>query len=120
MEMSVQFYAPAALFQEKTRVIPITFEAGWAQVGEGAYWKREVFFPQPEIEPRFFGRPYRSLVTIMIELPRIHSPEVDGFGGLVVGILANGTRVRGFKPGRSRWSFRASGKSSVCLLSEGK
>jgi hypothetical protein len=44
----------------------------------------------------------------------------DGFGGLVVTILATGTRVRGFKPGRSRWIFRASEKSSVCLPSEGK
>ena len=26
----------------------------------------------------------------------------DGFGGLVVSMLASGTRVRGFKPGRSR------------------
>ena len=32
----------------------------------------------------------------------------DGFGGLVVSMLASGTRVRGFKPGRSRWIFRAS------------
>ena len=29
----------------------------------------------------------------------------DGFGGLVVSILATGTRVRGFKPGRSRWKI---------------
>ena len=43
--------------------------------------------------------------------------EVDGFGGLV---LASGTQVRGFKPGRSRWIFRASEKSSACLPSEGK
>jgi len=34
----------------------------------------------------------------------------------VVSILTTGTRVRGFKPGRSRWIFRASGKSSVCFL----
>ena len=46
--------------------------------------------------------------------------SLDGFGGLVVSILATGTQVRGFKPGRSRWIFRASGKSSVCLPSEGK
>ena len=44
----------------------------------------------------------------------------DGFGCLVVIILATGTRVRGFKPCRRRWIFRASGKSSVCLPSEGK
>ena len=29
----------------------------------------------------------------------------DGFGGLVVSMLAFGTQVRGFKPGRSRWIF---------------
>ena len=46
--------------------------------------------------------------------------ELDGFGGLVVSILATGTRVRGFKPSRSRWIFRESGKSSACLPSEGK
>ena len=44
----------------------------------------------------------------------------DGFGGLVVSILAIGTRVRGFKPDRNRWIFRVSGKSSVSLPSEGK
>ena len=30
----------------------------------------------------------------------------DGFGGLVVSMLASGTKVCGFKPGRSRWIFR--------------
>jgi len=40
--------------------------------------------------------------------------------GLAVSMLASGTRVRGFKPGRSRRIFRASEKSSACLPSEGK
>jgi hypothetical protein len=43
----------------------------------------------------------------------------DGFGGLVVRMLAPGSRVRGFKPGRSRWIFYIY-KSSACLPSEGK
>ena len=30
----------------------------------------------------------------------------DGFGGLVVSMLASGTQVCGFKPGRSRWILR--------------
>jgi hypothetical protein len=30
---------------------------------------------------------------------------LHGFGGLVVSMLASGTRVCGFKPGRSRWIF---------------
>ena len=30
------------------------------------------------------------------------------FGGLVFSMLASGTRVRGFEPGRSRWIFRVS------------
>ena len=42
-------------------------------------------------------------------------PE-SGFGGLEVSV---GTRVRGFKPGRSRRIFRAK-KSSARLPSEGK
>jgi hypothetical protein len=29
----------------------------------------------------------------------------DGFGGLLVSMLASGTRVRGFNPGRIRWIF---------------
>ena len=38
----------------------------------------------------------------------ILSSHLDGFGGLVVSMLSAGTRVRRFKPGRSRWIFRAS------------
>jgi len=45
---------------------------------------------------------------------------VDGFDGLMVSMLVSGTRVRGFKPGRSRWIFRVPEKSSACLPSEGK
>jgi len=41
------------------------------------------------------------------------------FGGLEVSVLAFGTQVRGFKPGRSRRIFRAK-KSSQRLPSEGK
>jgi hypothetical protein len=37
---------------------------------------------------------------------------IDGFGGLVVSMLASGSRVRGFKPGRCRWIF-----TSVKILS---
>ena len=33
--------------------------------------------------------------------------RLDGFVGLVVSMLASGTQVCGFKPGRSRWIFRA-------------
>jgi hypothetical protein len=40
------------------------------------------------------------------------------FGGLVVSMLASGTQVRGFKPGRNRCIFQA--KKLACLPSEGK
>jgi hypothetical protein len=43
----------------------------------------------------------------------------SGFGGRVVSMLASGTHVRGFKPGRSRLIFRAK-KSSACLPLERK
>jgi hypothetical protein len=38
------------------------------------------------------------------ECRKLH-PRLDGFGGLVVRMLASGSPVRGFKPGRSRWIF---------------
>jgi hypothetical protein len=34
-----------------------------------------------------------------------NNTHYDGFGGLVVRMLASGSRVRGLKPGRSRWIF---------------
>jgi hypothetical protein len=42
--------------------------------------------------------------------------RTDGFGGLVVRMLASGSRVPEFKPGRSRWIFSV---SSACLPPEG-
>jgi hypothetical protein len=44
----------------------------------------------------------------------------DGFGGLVLSMLASGSRVRGFEPYRSRWIFSDVKKSSACLPSEAK
>jgi hypothetical protein len=44
----------------------------------------------------------------------------SGFGGLVVCVLASGSRVRGFEPGRSRLIFSVCKKSTARLLSEGK
>jgi hypothetical protein len=32
--------------------------------------------------------------------------NIGGFGGLGVSVLASGTQVRGFKPGRSRRIFK--------------
>ena len=52
--------------------------------------------------------------------PQIVTKQLDGFGGVVVSMLASRIRVRGFKPGRSRWIFRAPEKSSAYLPSEGK
>ena len=37
----------------------------------------------------------------------IHNQGADGFGGLVVSMLASVTQVCVFKPDRSRWIFRA-------------
>jgi hypothetical protein len=42
-----------------------------------------------------------------VEYGKVSFPfqSLDGFGGLVVSMLASGSRVRGFKSGRSRWIF---------------
>ena len=46
----------------------------------------------------------RNNWTKVITFNRLTDP--DGFGGLVVSMLASGTQVCEFKPGRSRWIFR--------------
>ena len=51
---------------------------------------------------------------------------VDGFGGLVVSMLASGTQICGFKPGRSRWigrknpqhAFLRRGNKRICPMSQ--
>jgi hypothetical protein len=53
--------------------------------------------------------PRPSLIPTMLQIfPFI--VNVDGFGGLVVCVLASGSRVRGFEPGRSRWISPSEGK----------
>ena len=50
------------------------------------------------------GDSYRAVLTIHEQFAYIHT-YLDGFGGLVVSMLASGTQVCGFKPGRSSWIF---------------
>jgi hypothetical protein len=46
------------------------------------------------------------LIGYLKEIFTLHGNiNVDGFGGLAVSMLASGSRVRGFKPGRSRQIF---------------
>jgi hypothetical protein len=66
-----------------------------------------------------------SFVHLLIQLLLLLSdmtsyyPYSNGFGGLVVCMLASRTQDRGFAPGRIRRIFRSK-KSSACLPSEGK
>jgi hypothetical protein len=60
------------------------------------------------------------LVTISYYIFLIDARHaVNGFGGLVVSMLASGTQDRGFKPGHIRRIFHAK-KFTACLPSEGK
>ena len=61
-----------------------------------------------------------GVARVVFVLDCLRCDSRDGFGGLVVSMLASGTRVHGFKHGQSRWIFRTSKKSSACLPSEGK
>jgi hypothetical protein len=42
----------------------------------------------------------------------VSTAKASGFGGLVVSMLASGTQIRGFKPGRSCRIFRAKNSPS--------
>ena len=46
--------------------------------------------------------------------------HISGFGGLVVSMLASGTKDRGFEPGRSRRIFRAKNPQHAFLGGEVK
>ena len=50
--------------------------------------------------------PYVSYQKWVLHMTGLTYLRGDGFGGLVVSMLASGTQVCGFKPGRSRWIFR--------------
>jgi hypothetical protein len=68
------------------------------------------------VVPSFVAFLERSFWDVVTGLS--YSP-LSGFGGLELSMLASGSRVRGFKPGRSRRIFLMQ-KSSACLPSEGK
>jgi hypothetical protein len=55
------------------------------------------------------GKPYTTCrnAKLPCSLPHVvFTYSGDGFSGLVISMLASGSRVRGFKPGRSRWIFQ--------------
>ena len=56
-----------------------------------------------EIEIRWWGEVFRTRPDLPWGPLLLRVP--DGFGGIVVSMLASGTQVCGFKPGRSRWIF---------------
>jgi hypothetical protein len=63
-------------------------------------YTRDFFFGFYTVHYRIYkDRPTNALTCMFLYFSQ------DGFGGLVVSMLASGFRVRGFKPGRSRWIF---------------
>jgi hypothetical protein len=56
-------------------------------------------------DKRFTKASFCDLLLLLLLSSSSLSPLCDGFGGLVVSMLASGSRVRGFKPGPSRWIF---------------
>jgi hypothetical protein len=48
---------------------------------------------------------FRTGFSVHHQEPSTVYTAIDGFGGLVVSMLAAGSRVRGFDPDRSRWIF---------------
>ena len=54
------------------------------------------------------GRSYSDRKCCSVLVTKANLTLLSGLGGLVVSMLASGTRVRGFETGRSRWGFRVS------------
>jgi hypothetical protein len=82
--------------------VTVTFRELWRKSHIGLVGINQAYY-QLYIYIRW--SPFEIVIsTVKFDRPQSKHPE-DGFGGLVVCMLASGFRVRGFKPGRSRWIF---------------
>jgi hypothetical protein len=70
--VSGQLRAPATLLLGKEPPVPIGEEEGWAPQPVWMLCIGENPMPLSRIEPRFRCHPFRSLVTILTELSRVH------------------------------------------------
>jgi hypothetical protein len=68
MEVSGQVHGPAALPPGSSTRYPLYKRLGEPQDLYGYYGEEKNLLPLPEIEPRFLGRPARSLVDVPTEL----------------------------------------------------
>jgi hypothetical protein len=72
-------------------------------------WYRYIRLPVHNDAPwkwlQITAETYRSGWLLIDKCNLLVTKLFDGFGGLVVSMLASGTRVRGFNPGGSRWIF---------------
>ena len=82
------------------------FHADGRTEGRTDMAKLRVLFHNFANAPKIIEDPRTSEMSAT-SLPFSYVPrsKVEGFGGLVVSMLASGTQVCGFKPGRSRWIF---------------
>jgi hypothetical protein len=69
MEKNVQLHAPAALYPGKEPPVPICLETGHAPEPVWTRWQKKVSTP---VENRNFGRPTRSLATVLTQLTRLY------------------------------------------------
>jgi hypothetical protein len=53
----------------------------------------------------YFSFTFIQQQRIAAKLILLRNTSLDGFGGLVVSMLASGSRVRWFDPDRNRWIF---------------
>jgi hypothetical protein len=71
LDVGVNFKPPPLLHALPTTKEPKRQKAGWTERVAGAFTRAKKVLPLPEIEPRFLGRPPRSLVTTATELSRL-------------------------------------------------
>jgi len=80
MEVSGQFYAPAASHAGEEPAVPTAEEAWWASELVWTRCQREYSQPPSEIEHRSSDRPARSLVATPTKLPRLY----QGYRSLLI------------------------------------
>jgi hypothetical protein len=109
---------PVQVFMSYQMFLYLALFACWNMAGDISYYVTRI--ARNGHTYNFFYCKSAAWYLFLAEIGRTaSSPLHSGFGGLGVSMLASGTQVRGFKPGRSVGFLRAE-KSSACLPSEGK
>jgi hypothetical protein len=98
--------SPFVLLVRETRSWRCVWNIVWKEIDRGKPRSAEKYLSRGTSRPQIVHcLAWDRTGTSVVIGWRLTIWVIDGFGGLVVCVLASSSRVRGFEPGRSRWIF---------------